>query len=579
MRWATIPQRRLPARAGEQAPPRTRRYKRIHAESWGFRRCSGVVTVPAAITLRAVSTSPATPPPETLLSRERRITERGRVHSPPFGGPVRGKVVRWVVAQLAQGVYERASQEQRDASSAARDAVEELCRRLNEAVGDAAHHVSPRALRNPRRRYGFEYFQFILEHAQDISGDPHLLFATGAQCVPAGWASLLRPVPLPWLYRLAPRAWAQLVDNTRLELLEVSQHTARFRLRVNPQDPILNGPYGLACRENTCQLYQGSLAALPQRVAGRPWAQVTEVACAARGDAFCEWHLRWTPSPALIPVGLLAGLGLASTLLLVAGGGLRWGAGAGLLTVLGHTVDEVRRWRRNLRDHERARRLEVGELRRRYQQLEAAHEQLQVLTMDLEGLVRDRTTALAEANRRLNQLAITDELTMLYNRRHLLEVLHKEHDRARRYKHELCLVIFDVDHFKRFNDAYGHPKGDRVLRRIGHILQEGTRSHDTVARYGGEEFVVVLPQTQLAGALEAAEKLREAVESAGARPGEDPTLRTLSVSAGVAASQCGLLTVDALLQAADDALYLAKARGRNRVEVYPLESVERAVAR
>jgi diguanylate cyclase (GGDEF)-like protein len=152
-----------------------------------------------------------------------------------------------------------------------------------------------------------------------------------------------------------------------------------------------------------------------------------------------------------------------------------------------------------------------------------------------------------------------DALTGLANRRALEEVLAAEISRAQRFEHRLAIVLLDLDRFKEINDSFGHAAGDVMLRTVSHLLSSLARQGDTVARWGGEEFVAVLPETDLPGAHRFAERLRRTIE---AHPvGE---MRTTA--------SCGVATmlpeddVEALLEAADGALYRAKANGRNRTE-------------
>lgn len=168
-------------------------------------------------------------------------------------------------------------------------------------------------------------------------------------------------------------------------------------------------------------------------------------------------------------------------------------------------------------------------------------------------------------NLRLEQLARTDPLTRVLNRRALTERLVAETDRVRRYDSTVSLMLIDLDHFKQVNDHYGHLVGDDVLAEMAAYLQGAVRSVDVVARYGGEEFVVVLPETGAAGASAFAERLREGVESHAFSRGGGQTLQ-LTASIGVATFPSpGIESVDDLLAAADQALYRAKAEGRNRV--------------
>lgn len=189
------------------------------------------------------------------------------------------------------------------------------------------------------------------------------------------------------------------------------------------------------------------------------------------------------------------------------------------------------------------------------QEMERANTQLEDANTQLE----DANTQLEQANTQLATLAATDALTGLCNRRALSDRLAAEFGRARRYGSPLSLLMMDVDQFKQYNDTFGHPAGDRVLRTVGHMLHDQARLTDLPARYGGEEFAVVLPETDALGALVAAERIRRALES-HAWP-----LRPVTVSIGVCTLHSGLADADALLAAADSALYRSKAAGRNRV--------------
>lgn len=168
------------------------------------------------------------------------------------------------------------------------------------------------------------------------------------------------------------------------------------------------------------------------------------------------------------------------------------------------------------------------------------------------------------ANRRLEHLATTDGLTGLYNHRHFRERLDGELQRALRYRLPLSCLIFDVDDFKSLNDSYGHLLGDSVLRELAQLAQEHIRKSDLIARYGGEEFVVIMPQTDLDGAMSEAERLREQI--AGHHYQGVPPDRRVTVSLGVASLDFdGMASGDDLLHAADKALYEAKNSGKNRV--------------
>ncbi len=168
-------------------------------------------------------------------------------------------------------------------------------------------------------------------------------------------------------------------------------------------------------------------------------------------------------------------------------------------------------------------------------------------------------------NRRLEVLAHTDPLTAVLNRRALTERLSSEFERVKRYESTVSLLLIDIDHFKRVNDNYGHLVGDDVLTDVGRLLQSAVRSVDVVARYGGEEFVIVLPETGGPGATIFAERVREIVEQHRFAYNGTSELQ-LTASIGVASYPSpGVESVEELLSRADQALYRAKAEGRNRV--------------
>ncbi len=171
-------------------------------------------------------------------------------------------------------------------------------------------------------------------------------------------------------------------------------------------------------------------------------------------------------------------------------------------------------------------------------------------------------------NARLEHLAQTDPLTQLLNRRALTERITAEMERALRYDSTLALLMIDLDHFKRVNDTYGHLVGDDVLRDVAALLSETIRGSDIVARYGGEEFLMLLPETDDAGADMFAERIRAAIEAHKfADNRENPTLR-LTTSIGIAMFPAARIeSVEDLFARADAALYRAKADGRNRVRI------------
>jgi diguanylate cyclase (GGDEF)-like protein len=171
---------------------------------------------------------------------------------------------------------------------------------------------------------------------------------------------------------------------------------------------------------------------------------------------------------------------------------------------------------------------------------------------------------------RLQKLAITDPVTGLSNHRFFQERIREELERSGRHGRVFSLVMIDVDHFKKFNDRFGHPEGDKALAQIARLLKNATRTADSVSRYGGEEFALVLPETASAAALEVAERIRHDLEdtSIGGPPKDkrDPILITLSI--GVSSYPENGKTPEEIIEAADKALYRAKELGRNRVEVF-----------
>lgn len=183
----------------------------------------------------------------------------------------------------------------------------------------------------------------------------------------------------------------------------------------------------------------------------------------------------------------------------------------------------------------------VARLRAGRQELASANERLRIKNQELE------------------QLSVTDGLTGLVNHRALMQRLNEEGIRSKRNKRAFCVIMTDVDHFKTYNDEFGHPEGDQVLKKVAAILKESTRTVDCVARYGGEEFAVLLPETDVKGAMEVAERIRSLVESA-----EFPN-RQITLSIGVAEFPKHADTTKEIMVVADAALYGAKRGGRNQV--------------
>ena len=183
----------------------------------------------------------------------------------------------------------------------------------------------------------------------------------------------------------------------------------------------------------------------------------------------------------------------------------------------------------------------VGRLRQSRQQLDAVNETLR------------------ERNEELERLSASDSLTGLSNRRILTQRLSEELLRSQRQNHSFTVVMLDVDHFKKYNDAHGHPAGDEVLKRVANILRTSTRAGDCTARYGGEEFAVLLSGKGAEEATQLAERIRERVAE------EEFTAGRITISAGIAEFPHHGHTAEAVISSADEALYQAKRDGRNRV--------------
>lgn len=200
---------------------------------------------------------------------------------------------------------------------------------------------------------------------------------------------------------------------------------------------------------------------------------------------------------------------------------------------------------------------------------------------ELEGKVADRTRDLSDANaklammiaerihaqEKLEVLASTDPLTGLFNRRYFFLLAEAEFKKAARYNRPLSVIIIDIDHFKKVNDTYGHSAGDQALVHVAHLTRLAARETDVVARHGGDEFVLLLPETDVAAALQAAERLRAQIEHTPIHINGHAI--TCTITLGVAGSDSGMLdNFDQMLIRADQALYEAKESGRNRVLLY-----------
>ena len=173
---------------------------------------------------------------------------------------------------------------------------------------------------------------------------------------------------------------------------------------------------------------------------------------------------------------------------------------------------------------------------------------------------------LEEVNKQLEVISQTDGLTGLYNRKTWEDFFATEFERQRRYQEECTALIFDIDHFKRVNDNFGHPAGDEVIRQTARILQECIRKTDVAGRYGGEEYVVFMPHTPVEAATHVAERIRKAIESTPAF--YDGREINYTVSLGLSGYVPSLASTTAWIDSADQALYQSKEGGRNQMHIY-----------
>lgn len=218
-----------------------------------------------------------------------------------------------------------------------------------------------------------------------------------------------------------------------------------------------------------------------------------------------------------------------------------------------------------------AERVKVEVQRRERSQEQAREAQAHALEVqrrsneELEERVRQRTEELETANRKLERMSVTDDLTGLHNKRYLQQTLVTEVDRARRERTPLAVMMLDIDYFKQINDSHGHLVGDDCLCEVARTLQgEIRRTSDLVARYGGEEFCIVLPNTDTPGATELGERVRRAVEELQFSVDGESVPITVSIGLAVERPSEGV-SGERLVQIADDALYQAKRHGRNQL--------------
>jgi diguanylate cyclase (GGDEF)-like protein len=188
------------------------------------------------------------------------------------------------------------------------------------------------------------------------------------------------------------------------------------------------------------------------------------------------------------------------------------------------------------------------------------------------GVLRESDARYRDLEQRfqtLSELSARDALTGLYNRWYVMEKIESEMNRSLRHGSPVAVLMIDIDHFKRVNDTWGHAAGDLVLKSVGQVLRDSCRIYDVPGRYGGEEFCVVLPETALGSSPAVAERIRTRVAAAMVTAGGSAINVTASIGiAGIDDETAdAILTATALIDRADRALYVAKHRGRNRVEL------------
>jgi diguanylate cyclase (GGDEF)-like protein len=200
---------------------------------------------------------------------------------------------------------------------------------------------------------------------------------------------------------------------------------------------------------------------------------------------------------------------------------------------------------------------------------------------DIVKNLNKRVGQLELVNKKLRKLSFTDELTNLYNYRAFQELLSKELSRVRRKKTSLSLIMIDLDNFKQFNDCFGHQAGDLYLKETAKVLKGALRTYDIAARYGGDEFVHILPETDEAGVLAVARRIKERFQSMhiGVSNFADFSGRSLSIGIRtVRAEELNFKTKDEIIREADTALYQSKNKGKNAIAIFDSEIEETRMA-
>jgi diguanylate cyclase (GGDEF)-like protein len=200
---------------------------------------------------------------------------------------------------------------------------------------------------------------------------------------------------------------------------------------------------------------------------------------------------------------------------------------------------------------------------------------LEELLLRLKRVLKERelTKERVRMMEKLQRLAVTDGLTKLYNSRSFYSQLETEVDRFNRYKHPLALLLLDLDHFKEYNDNYGHLEGDKILVRFSQIIKSCLRTNDSAYRYGGEEFTVILPETAGAEARTVAQRIRSALEAERFSPENGPDVQ-ITIIIGVTEYHTKE-ELSTFIQRADKAMYISKKNGRNRVSMLHAEDFKK----